>query len=182
MNHEDMRVRRTKKLLTEALGALLGEQSFSSITVNMLCERAMVHRTTFYKHFYDKYDLLSYWLEEMIVSYIAIDFETRINAPFQSLQHLTDDITLNIAKKQEEDPEFFETLRKKFVEIYQMEVKMHLNHFNIAKDIPGDLIFYVYGANLFGMIDWVKTNQIKMNPHELDEIFRKICSVQISRK
>ncbi len=38
--------------------ALLAEQDFASISVGDICERAMVHRTTFYKHYQDKHDLL----------------------------------------------------------------------------------------------------------------------------
>jgi AcrR family transcriptional regulator len=57
-NREDLRVRRTQKLLWEALVALMNEQKFETITVKDICDRAMVHRTTFYKHYEDKYDLL----------------------------------------------------------------------------------------------------------------------------
>ena len=55
---EDLRVRRTQKLLWEALIELMAQQDFESISVKDICERAMVHRTTFYKHYEDKYDLL----------------------------------------------------------------------------------------------------------------------------
>ncbi len=51
----DLRVRRTHKLLWEALMAELSERAFEEITVKEICERAMVHRTTFYKHYEDKY-------------------------------------------------------------------------------------------------------------------------------
>jgi AcrR family transcriptional regulator len=54
----DLRVRRTHKLLWEALMAELSERDFEEITVTDICERAMVHRTTFYKHYEDKYELL----------------------------------------------------------------------------------------------------------------------------
>ena len=57
---EDLRQRRTKKLLTEALLFLMEEQPFSEISVVDICQRAMVHRTTFYAHFEDKYALLRY--------------------------------------------------------------------------------------------------------------------------
>ena len=57
---EDLRQRRTKKLLTEALLALMEERPFSEISVVDICQRAMIHRTTFYAHFEDKYALLRY--------------------------------------------------------------------------------------------------------------------------
>lgn len=61
---EDLRIRRTKKLIWEALLSLLQEQPFASISVRMISERAMVHRATFYTHFQDKYALLNYGLRE----------------------------------------------------------------------------------------------------------------------
>jgi AcrR family transcriptional regulator len=62
---EDLRIRRTYKLLFEALIALLKERPFEKISVTDICERAMVHRTTFYKHFEDKYHLLQSGIKEL---------------------------------------------------------------------------------------------------------------------
>lgn len=61
----DLRVRRTQKLLWEALMALLAEKEFEAISVKDICERAMVHRTTFYKHYEDKYNLLLRGMREI---------------------------------------------------------------------------------------------------------------------
>ncbi len=62
----DLRVRRTHKLLWEALLAELSERAFEQITVTDICERAMVHRTTFYKHYEDKYALLEQGMRQML--------------------------------------------------------------------------------------------------------------------
>lgn len=59
---EDLRIRRTHKLLIDALRSLLEEKDFEDIHVKDICELAMVHRTTFYKHFEDKYQLMSFAL------------------------------------------------------------------------------------------------------------------------
>lgn len=57
--NKDLRVRRTHKLLYNALFDLMEKSSFEQITVKQICDLAMVHRTTFYTHFQDKFDLLS---------------------------------------------------------------------------------------------------------------------------
>jgi AcrR family transcriptional regulator len=67
----DLRVRRTHKLVWEALLAELSERSFEAITVSAICERAMVHRTTFYKHYADKYDLLDKGVRNIYASLIG---------------------------------------------------------------------------------------------------------------
>ncbi len=55
---EDLRVQKTKAALFRAFYELLAEKSYESITINELCERAMVRRATFYKHYRDKQDFL----------------------------------------------------------------------------------------------------------------------------
>src|SRR5215472_1146980 len=67
----DLRVRRTHKLLWEALMALLSTRAFEEITVKDICERAMVHRTTFYKHYEDKYALLEQGMRQMYDALVA---------------------------------------------------------------------------------------------------------------
>ena len=61
--HLDLRQRKTRKLLVDALAQLLQEHSFQELSVVDICRRAMVHRTTFYAHFNDKQELLLYLLE-----------------------------------------------------------------------------------------------------------------------
>ena len=61
---EDLRIRRTRKLIWEALLSLLQEQPFATISVRTISERAMVHRATFYTHFQDKYALIDYGIRE----------------------------------------------------------------------------------------------------------------------
>ncbi len=62
-NVEDLRVRRTRKLLQQALIQLTIEKGFADVTVRDITERAMVNRATFYRHYVDKYDLLSKYIE-----------------------------------------------------------------------------------------------------------------------
>jgi AcrR family transcriptional regulator len=62
---EDLRVRRTRKLLQKALVEVTSEKGFADVTVQDIAERAMVNRSTFYRHYLDKYDLLRQYLGEL---------------------------------------------------------------------------------------------------------------------
>lgn len=62
----DLRIRRTHKLLFDSLISLLSEKSFEDIRISDICDKAMIHRTTFYKHFEDKYQLLDSLLRQLI--------------------------------------------------------------------------------------------------------------------
>jgi AcrR family transcriptional regulator len=56
---EDLRVRKTKKALSDAFISLLQEKRFEEITINELCEKAEIRRATFYKHYTDKFHFLA---------------------------------------------------------------------------------------------------------------------------
>ena len=62
----DLRIRRTYKLLTDAMMEMLKEKDFDDITVRELCERAMVRPATFYKHFGDKYEFFTFVFSELL--------------------------------------------------------------------------------------------------------------------
>ncbi len=60
----DRRIRKTHRALREALIALITERGWDGFSVQDLCERADVGRSTFYLHFADKEDLLTGGLDE----------------------------------------------------------------------------------------------------------------------
>ena len=55
--HESRRVRMTKRLMKNAMLELLEQKELSNISVTALCEKADVHRSTFYKYYTDPADL-----------------------------------------------------------------------------------------------------------------------------
>jgi AcrR family transcriptional regulator len=54
----DPRIRRTRKLLQEALDKLLQKKEFDEISIQDIAEAATVNRATFYDHYTDKFQLL----------------------------------------------------------------------------------------------------------------------------
>lgn len=65
---EDRRIRRTKKLLRQALAQLMLEKQIKDITVTDLVERADINRGTFYVHYRDVYDLRSQMEDEIVTA------------------------------------------------------------------------------------------------------------------
>ncbi len=66
MKKEDLRITKTKRDLRLALIYLLKDVPFEKVTIGDVCEKAMVNRMTFYKHFKDKYDLLDHTIDCLI--------------------------------------------------------------------------------------------------------------------
>ena len=60
IQEEHVSVRRTYLLLMKALLDLLAEMPFEKISLTDLCRVSMISRSTFYRYFEDKYDLLHY--------------------------------------------------------------------------------------------------------------------------
>lgn len=61
-----MRVTRTIRDFENALITLLEKNSFESLTVDQICKEALMHRSSFYRYFSDKYDLLEQTLNAQI--------------------------------------------------------------------------------------------------------------------
>jgi len=69
----NVRLKRTQKLLREALIELIEERGFDALTIGELTERAMVSRAAFYRNYQDKYALVEQiFVEAMIDLFAAV--------------------------------------------------------------------------------------------------------------
>ncbi|HSI84531.1 MAG: TetR/AcrR family transcriptional regulator [Candidatus Methylacidiphilales bacterium] len=71
----DPRIRRTRQMLFQAFGNLLGEKSFDQISVQDIAEASTLNRATFYDHFADKFALLEAMIGERFRACIAARVE-----------------------------------------------------------------------------------------------------------
>jgi len=78
----NLRVRRTQKLLREALIELIEEQGFDTLTVGQITERAMVSRAAFYRNYQDKYALVEQiFAEAMQALFNAVSELSTVHSP-----------------------------------------------------------------------------------------------------
>lgn len=56
-----------KHQLGEAFIVLLRQEPLEKITINQICNQAKVHRSTFYRHFEDKFDLLRFCFQAFML-------------------------------------------------------------------------------------------------------------------
>ena len=78
----NLRVRRTQKLLREALIELIEEKGFDALTVGEITERAMVSRAAFYRNYHDKYDLVEQiFAEAMRALFDAVSEPASVHSP-----------------------------------------------------------------------------------------------------
>lgn len=72
MTELDRRIRRTRRLLTDALIALTLEKGYEAVSIRDITERAGIGYATFFRHYRDKEALLGDVLEAMLEELIAL--------------------------------------------------------------------------------------------------------------
>ncbi|WP_026883908.1 TetR family transcriptional regulator [Clostridium akagii] len=84
----DLRILKTHRTIKNAFSNLLLVKGFKNITVQNICDEAVIGRSTFYDHYHDKYDLLSKMLEEVedeFKSYIKSRFDLNNSQDFTTI-------------------------------------------------------------------------------------------------
>ena len=76
MNKTDPRVIKTLHRIDEALLDNLKNHDFRKITVDTLCRSARINRSTFYKYYSDKYDLLDNFLNRILSEFSEATIST----------------------------------------------------------------------------------------------------------
>ena len=82
----DPRIRRTRKLLQDALRKLLAEKEFDKISVQDITEAATLNRATFYAHYADKFALLGELIRVSFLELLAqrdVQFDGGCSTAFQ---------------------------------------------------------------------------------------------------
>lgn len=149
----------TKQILANTLQELLENKPFPKITVNEICAKSMVVRSTFYLHFQDKYELLSYCLNEISKE---LDELTKTHAP-------KDAFLVLLGKCQEKEKVFYnlfatelnEELLDMFYHFFGRYITMALED-KLSKGalLPGPVesITDFYVSGLVGMtFRWIKS-------------------------
>ena len=106
LKKEDRRVRRTKKLLTQALTELLQKKQVNEITVKELTDLADMNRGTFYMYYKDIFDMLEKIEDELFQKLDAIAQTYEHGDPTQQVKP----ILLDLFRFIEENQEMFRVL------------------------------------------------------------------------
>ncbi|WP_268913948.1 TetR/AcrR family transcriptional regulator [Lentilactobacillus sp. SPB1-3] len=188
-------VKRTQRDLIDSLSHLLKKMSFEKITIDDICEDAMVHRSTFYRYYHNKYELLQNALEYIVGLYFHENGE-----PTSDVQ-----VIKYLIKIVASDAQLFRniTINNEFFDSYSQLVKIvsdiivegllaptsgpnnrDLSNFpmfnNIAKSKNVSLSVRIFsGALLTVFIEWLKTPDA--SEETLNEMIDDlICDFQVA--
>lgn len=68
----DLRIKKTKEYVYEALKALLKKFTYNDISISMIIKKSGIGRTTFYRHFYTKDDIIKTKLKQQTLELVDL--------------------------------------------------------------------------------------------------------------
>lgn len=175
---EDIRIQRTYSLLLGALSDLLTEKTFDEIRVTDICERARVHRSTFYDHFEDKVHLLTFGIRELMDIFVPLS-PTTSQEDYQKVMHR---IFKYFLKNRQMYTLLFldirnasakELFRENYVRAY--EALMRENFSSVPRE---DQLIYSrhFIGGILSVVDWWLETDAQMPPEELAARFVRLIS------
>lgn len=167
MNRNDPRVIKTLRQIDDALLTCLKSTSQQKLTVDQLCETALINRSTFYKYYLDKYDLIENYLERVLN-----DFKEQISGDFitASVPHIDDETYItsfgNLLTFINDHREQYQTIWRADIErnIYE-EMTMLIHHAiyqQMLESVPNDkkkkaycdYYAYLFSSNVMALVHW----------------------------
>src|SRR5512133_2740429 len=147
----NLRVRRTQKLLREALIEVIEERGFYALTVGEITERAMVSRAAFYRNYQDKYALVEQILTEVMQTMFDAVSEPITEHPPQIwvrfFEHIAEyDRLYRALLGRQGSPWFVQKMRASLVELLKMYERLPLNQ--ATMDGPNSLAADDFTLNL----------------------------------
>jgi len=177
----DLRIRRTYKLLWESLFELMtqSKQKYSSITINQICDRAMVHRTTFYQHFEDKNALLAFGLGQNQEEALTVPLLDRLTKPFQVIEQFLHHKEIGkILESQMDDEQFINFMTYQTREMKKQENE-ELQRICKNHTIPSELIIEFHSGVITTLSAWWLQNRKDVSAKEMDSYFHTMINQDI---
>lgn len=183
MKKTDPRVIKTLRQIDSALLDSLRQMPFQKITVEILCRTALINRSTFYKYYIDKYDLLDKYLERVLS-----DFKEHANVDFiNALPANIHDTTY--MKYYKHTLEFIFSKREEYLILWCASIDRQIYnemtgiiHDNIIATLDpdpsigcdkrkyADLYAYLFASNMMSLVHWWFKNPDTVSQEEVEEI------------
>jgi AcrR family transcriptional regulator len=190
-SREDRRVRRTKRMLREALVGLVVEKGYDRVTVQDVLDRADLSRATFYAHYRDKDDLLVGSLEELadalraaMASFARPELRERDLVPTRALfEHVAAQRRLYRGLM---GSRAGAVLRRHVRQHFTALAQAHFREVSAARGVtpivPVEVLAQYAGGGLLGLLTWWLESDTPMPADELAALFEHLTvpSIQAS--
>ena len=170
----DLRIRRTRRMLTQALINLTAERPLEAITVRNLTERAEVGYATFFRHYASIEELLRAAVDDLRTELFTLLPPLTGDAPHHAgalvFQHVRDHpglyrLLLNTARSLE--------LREQIVEI-GVEGLLQTYDEREGTRVPLDVAANHFIQSFLNLIEWWLRHDMPHDPERMGEIYREL--------
>ncbi len=180
---EDRRINRTRRLMNEALMALIVEKGYEAVTVQDILDKADVGRSTFYAHFRDKDDLLLSGFDHLrtlfeqqqqaLLAAKSGGQDTQFNMILELFRHTGQHHKLYKAIAGKQSGEMILKYLHRY--LYDMLLVPHKALMKNKKaPIPIELTTHWIVSSLLSLMIWWLENDMPYPPEKMDEIFRTL--------
>ena len=165
----DLRVQRTFHMLKNAFTQLLEEKVYEEITINEICDRAFIRRTTFYRHFTDKdnyfrfyvSDLMNDFLKEYELKTATIDIPTYCMSMCEELSHFMQQHQGIIhVMRQSSNSGYYQIYDILIAEVQKnFDTFLKQNDLVLPGGLPARLVSVYYTSAILGVLHYIYQNQ-----------------------
>ncbi len=186
MKKEDLRTKRTRKMILEAFINLVEEKGYEHVTVSDIANQAMINRATFYAHFKDKQDVYDYIFKEALEQFMNVLAPVQLGRTNQLQLHAIEQIITHIFEKIQENRVFFKTvlnahgneqLRKQISQILRSTYANIFDQVEIReKDfiVPIDFIIEYMSSTFMSSLHWWINQEISFSPKQMAQLIIKL--------
>ena len=185
---EDLRVKRTRKLITQAFISLLRRKKFEKISIQEIADDAMINRATFYAHYADKQDLYDSLIDDFLFDFTKVlDDGTLIDGVNVYVAEIEDVLTkfydfvrenpevaqMIIDKSQDAKftQHFVDILSERYTELFD---KLEVREQDVT--VPTDFVISYITSILVGTLKWWTTSPNNMKSKDFAHLIIKLIS------
>lgn len=179
---EDRRIQRTRRMLNEAMLALVVEKPWDSISIRDITDRADVNRATFYHHYQAKEDLLAAALAERFNALV----ESFAPLPVVPVEESDDELDVRLFRYVQENAPLFraligeEGLGKTTFRISQVVAEISERMIRGWPDAetlayPIEVAAQHKAGSLLGLVRWWLVNDMPYTAEEMGCISHNLC-------
>ena len=178
----DRRVQKTRKLLKDALVALIIEKGFESVTIQEILDKANVGRSTFYLHFENKQELLHSCFEEFHELFNKSSLESS-----NTLDSISSEFTLNILRLvernqmlckallgQDDMTMYFNPIHSFIYDYFEVSIKKFVTNSSQTL-LQSEMLGHYITSAFLGTLRWWVYNDMPYSVEEVNEVFKKLA-------
>jgi AcrR family transcriptional regulator len=182
--NNDLRVKRTHKLILDALIELTVQKGFSAVTVSDITKYAGINRATFYRHYEDKFDLLNKYAQN-VYEMLDTPLEAKPQKSSETNAHQMHSRLVKIFEHVRDNAKFYRVmLGKNGDPVFAEKIRQYIQK-RIVRSLPVDLqkdemsidlyVSYSSSASLGAVLWWLE-HDMPYTSEEMTKILHQLES------